>query len=109
MKKWIFRILIVVVILIVVLVLGVAFFLDGAIKRGVEIVGPKVTKVDVKLKSVSVSIFSGSGKISGLVVGNPPGFKTPSSIDVGSASLGLVPSSVLSDKVIIRTIDLEQP
>jgi hypothetical protein len=109
MKKWIIRIFIAFVILIVVVVLGIAFFLDGAIKKGIEIVGPKMTKVDVKVRSVSVSIFSGSGKVQGLVVGNPPGFDAPSSINVGSASLGLVTSSVLSDKVIVRTIDVQQP
>jgi len=109
MKKWIIRILIGIVILIILLVLGVALFLDGAIKRGVEIVGPRLTKVDVKLKSVSVSIFSGSGKMSGLVVGNPPGYQSPFSINVGSASMALVPSSVLSDKVIVRSIEVQQP
>ena len=109
MKKWIIRLVIVIIVLIVLLVLGVGLFLDSAIKKGVEIIGPKVTKVDVKLQSVRLSIFSGSGRIQGLVVGNPPGYKTPSSIDVGSASLGLDPKTVLSGKVVIHTIDVENP
>ena len=71
MKKLFVRILIVLVILLVLAVLAVGFFLDSAIKKGVETIGPQLTKVAIKLDSVSLSILSGSGKIKGLVVGNP--------------------------------------
>jgi hypothetical protein len=97
---------------VVVLILGVlalGLFLDRIIKRGVETYGPKFTKVSVKLDSVGLSVFSGSGKLSGFVLGNPEGFKMPSSINVGSASLALTPSSILSDKVIIKSISLQGP
>ena len=43
------------------------------------------------------------------MVGNPSGFKTPSAIQVGSASLSLQPGSIFSDKVIIRSIRLQDP
>jgi uncharacterized protein involved in outer membrane biogenesis len=109
MKKWIVRILIGVVVLLVLVVLCVGFFLDGAIKAGVETFGPKFTQVDVKLQSVGLSLFSGSGKIKGLFIGNPTGYKSPSAIQVGSASLVLQPSSLLGDKVIIHSIDVQAP
>ena len=109
MKKWIIRILIAVVVLIVVIVVAIGLFLDSGIKKGVETVGPMLTKVDVKLDSVNVSLLSGSGKIKGLVVGNPEGYKTPSSIAVGTAELALKPSSLLSDKIVIHTINLQGP
>jgi len=109
MKKIIRFVLIAVVVLILLVVLGVHFFLDGAIKRGVETIGPKLTKTEVKLNSVSLSLLSGSGKIKGLVVGNPEGFKTPSAISVGNASLALQPKSLLSDKVVVNSILLEGP
>ena len=63
MKKIIIRVLIALVVLIVLALLAVHFFLDGAIKRGVEKVGPKLTKTEVKLNTVSLSVFSGAGKI----------------------------------------------
>ena len=83
MKKLIIRLLIALVVVVILAVLAVGLFLDGAIKRGVETFGPKLTKVDIKLQSVSLSLLSGAGTIKGLVVGNPEGFKTPSAISVG--------------------------
>jgi uncharacterized protein involved in outer membrane biogenesis len=109
MKKILIRSLIALVVLLLLAALCVRLFLDGAIKRGVETFGPKLTKVDIKLDSVGVSLLTGSGKIKGLVVGNPEGFKTPFCIKVGSASLALQPSSLLSDKIIINSINVQGP
>src|SRR5512140_2754098 len=109
MKKLVIRLLIALIVLIVLAVLAVSLFLDGAIRRGVETAGPMLTKVDVKLSGVSLSLFSGSGKLKGLVVGNPQGFKTPSAIQVGSASLAVQPGSIFSDKVVIRSINVQAP
>lgn len=109
MKKILVRICIVIVALIVVAILAIHFFLDGAVKRGVETVGSKMTKVDVKLDGVHISLLSGSGKITGLVVGNPEGYKTPHAISVGTAALALKPGSLLADKLVISSIDVESP
>jgi uncharacterized protein involved in outer membrane biogenesis len=54
-------------------------------------------------------LWSGSGKIKGLNIGNPDGYKTPQAILVGGASLSLKPTSVFSDKVLIRKIEVDQP
>jgi hypothetical protein len=109
MKKILFRAVIVLVVLVILAVVGVAFFLDSIIKKEVETIGPKVTKVDVKLDSVSLSLLSGSGKIKGFTLGNPPGFKSPSSMAVGTASLAVVPKSVLGDKIVIKSINIDAP
>jgi hypothetical protein len=65
--------------------------------------------VDVKLQSVNLSLLSGAGGLKGLVVGNPPGFKTPWAINVGAASLALELRSLLSDKIIIKSISVQEP
>jgi len=109
MKKILSWFLVLVVILIIVAALAVHFFLDSAVKRGVETFGPRITKVDVKLDSVTISFLSGSGKIKGLVVGNPTGFKAPSAIQVGTASLALQPGTLLNDKIVIKSILVEAP
>jgi uncharacterized protein involved in outer membrane biogenesis len=109
MKKIVIGIVIALVVLVGLGALSIHLFLDGAVKRGVEKVGPKLTKVDVKLESVNLSLLSGSGKLKGLVVGNPEGYKSPSAINVGTATLTLKPRSVLSDKVIINSFTLEGP
>jgi len=109
MKKILIGLAIGVVVLAIVGVLSVTFFLDGAIKRGVETFGPQVALVPVKLENVTLSLMSGSGKITGLTIGNPEGYKTPNAISVGKASLALKPGSLFSDKVVIQQIELIAP
>src|SRR2546430_2082357 len=109
MKKLLLRVLIAVVVLVLLGVLAVHFFLDGAIKRGVETVGTRMAKVEVKLDSASLSLLSGSGTIKGLVVGNPEGFKSPSAIKVGASSVALKSGSLFSSKVIINSIQVQAP
>jgi uncharacterized protein involved in outer membrane biogenesis len=109
MKKILTRICIGLVVLIIVVALGVHFFLDSAVKRGVETIGPKLTKVEIKLDGVHLSLISGSGSLKGLLVGNPDGYKTPHAISVGTVSLAVKPGSLLSDKLVIKSIDVEAP
>lgn len=109
MKKFLVRSLVVLVILIV-LAIGVTYlYLGTIIKKGIETAGPQITKTDVKLNSVTLSVFSGSGKIKGLVIGNPQGFKTPAAISVGTANLAVEPKSIFGDKVIIKDITVDAP
>jgi uncharacterized protein involved in outer membrane biogenesis len=109
MKKILIRICIALVVLMVLAALAVHFFLDSAVKRGVETIGPKLTKTEVKLEGVHLSLLSGSGSIKGLIVGNPDPYKTPHAISVGTAALSVKPGSLLSDKLIIRSINVESP
>lgn len=109
MKKILIGGVIAVVVLLVGAFVAARLFLDRAIKHGIETVGPMVTQVDVRLDAVNVRVLSGSGRVKGLLVGNPEGFKTPSAIKVGSASLALQPSSLLSDKIIIRSVEVVAP
>src|SRR5437879_908755 len=109
MKKLLIWSLIAFVVLLVLAALAVHFFLDGAVKREVVSVGARLTQVQVKLESVNLSLVSGTGKVKGFTIGNPEGFKTPSAISVGTASIALKPSSVFSDKVLIHSINIEGP
>jgi uncharacterized protein involved in outer membrane biogenesis len=109
MKKILLWTGIVVAVLLLIAVLAVKFYLDGAVKSGVEAVGSELTRVEVKLEKVSLSLWSGSGTINGLVLGNPEGYKTKDAISVGSATLSLQPGSLLSDKIVIRKIEVIAP
>jgi hypothetical protein len=109
MKKIAIKIAIVAVIVLVLGVVVSALFLGSIVKKGVETVGPALTKTELKLDGASLSILSGSGSIKGLFVGNPEGFKTPSAIKVGTVSLGVKPMSVLSDKVHVTHVRVEAP
>jgi hypothetical protein len=108
MKK-VVRILIGLVLILVVLAVVAIFFIGSIIKAGVEKVGPSVAKVDVKLDSASISVFSGSGELKGFVIGNPEGFKAPEAIKVGTVAVNIAPSSVLREKKHVRLVKVEGP
>jgi hypothetical protein len=109
MKKVILRILLGLVILVIIAVVVVFFSLNSIVKKGVESVGPRITKVDVRLDSAKVSPLSGNGELSGLFVGNPEGYKTPSAIKAGDIKVGVEPSSVLSDTLVVNEVNIQSP
>ena len=109
MKKLILRVVLVLLVLLVVVVGVSIYFLGSIVKKGVETVGPQITGTEVKLDNATLSLLSGSGKLNGLLVGNPQGFKTESAIKVGSVSVGVVAGSVLSDKVHVTQVNVQAP
>jgi uncharacterized protein involved in outer membrane biogenesis len=109
MKKLALRLAIALVVILILVFVALGLFLDSAVKRAVETIGPRLAKVEIKLDAVSLSLFSGGGKVKGMVVGNPEGYKTPSAMSVGLASLTLSPGSLLSDKIVIKSINVQAP
>ena len=109
MKKWLVRIVLVLVVLLVAAIVTVAMFLNDIVKKGVETAGPRITKVDVKLESAQLSPFSGKATLKGFFLGNPPGYTTDSAIKVANVSVSLQPSSLFHDKVVIQSIHINAP
>jgi uncharacterized protein involved in outer membrane biogenesis len=109
MKKLIIRLVIVAVVLLVVAVVLGAIFLDSIVKKGVVTVGPQITKTELKLEGVSISILSGSGSLKGFVLGNPEGFKSESAINVNKVEVGVKPGSLLGDKVHVTHVRMTAP
>lgn len=109
MKKIFLVASIAVLVLIIAGVITTAVFLDDIVKKGVETVGPQIVKVPITLSEVHIGLTTGSAKVKGLVVGNPEGYKTPYAISVGLAEVGVNPFSVLSDKIVIRSIHVKSP
>jgi hypothetical protein len=107
MRKLFLSVVIILVVLIVVAVIVVGFFLGTIVKTGMETVGPKITQVSIKVDAVNLSLLTGSARVKGLVVGNPEGYKTPQAISVGSATVSVNPFSVLSDKIVVRSVRVE--
>lgn len=102
----------VVIVLIVAGLAGIivaSAFLGDIVKKGVETVGPKITQVTVNLDEVKLSLLAGTASVKGLAVGNPQGYQAPHAISAGTIAVGLNPLSVLSDKIVVRSIYLESP
>lgn len=95
---------------IVVIVVVVVFSnIDRIIKEVVETVGPKMTQSTVKLDKVELSTTSGTGKLSGLLIGNPKGFTTPSAMQLGEIGLTLDIASLTTDTIVIKSILIRAP
>lgn len=108
-KKILWGALIGLLALVIVAVIVVGLFLGKIVKAGVETVGPKLTQTTITLDAVDVSLLTGSAAIKGLVVGNPEGYKAPQAISVGLAAVSVVPTSVLSDKIVVKSVKIEAP
>src|SRR5437879_8966627 len=107
--KTLLKIGVIVVLLIVVALVVISSSLSSIIKAGVETVGPKVTGTTMKLDGMDLSLFSGKGRLKGLVVGNPPGFQAASAFKLADAKVKVDLKTALTDKLIIEEILIDGP
>ena len=93
--------------LIVLIIIYVC--LNSVTKSAVESTAPRMTQTTFKVNSVSLSPFSGAGVLSGIVAGNPEGFKSPQSIAAKGVRVNLALSSVFSDLLVIEEVVIDAP
>jgi len=91
---------------IVLAVVLVGFFLGHVVKAGMETVGPKVTKTALTVNAVHISALTGSAGVNGLVLGSPEGYDATNTIYVGKAAVRVAPFSVLSDKIVVKSVEV---
>lgn len=107
--KILLRIVGIVFVLLIVVLVVVMFQLGAIIKQGVETFGPQFTGTTVTLEKAVVRPISGKAMMKGLVVGNPEGYKTPSSIRLGNFSAHLDMRSLKSDTIVIKETLIDGP
>ncbi|TVP80274.1 MAG: hypothetical protein EA353_04255 [Puniceicoccaceae bacterium] len=107
-KLFIGLILLCVIALVAVYLFG-SSLLNRGIKSGVETFGPRVTQTPVTLGEANLSIFSGSGSLTDLLVGNPEGFKSQNIFALGQIDLKVDTSTVFSDRIVIDHILIQRP
>ena len=93
--------------LIAVVVLS--FFLGNIVTAGVNNFAPKLTQTKVVLAGTTISSLTGSGTLSGLVVGNPKGWSEANLCSLGKIHLDVRPFSILGDHIIVNEITIEAP
>lgn len=101
-------------VVIIVIVAGVLFYvwqnLGSLIKTAVEKAGSDVTQVKVSLKDVDTSDLTHGGiALRGLVIGNPPGFKTASAMKLGEISVKVDPATVTSNTIVVKEVVIGSP
>jgi hypothetical protein len=98
---------------VVLAAIGAAYWLyssrDALLKSAIERYGPQLTGVPVTVKAVRLEPAAGSGAISGLAVGNPPGFKAPNALTLGEMRLTIDFSTLTKDVVHVKELVLEAP
>jgi len=99
---------VVVIIIVILIVLGISN-LGPIIKTAVNTYGPEITKTEVSLSDVGISIFTGETKLKDFHLGNPKGFKTPYAVKVGSIYVDVDESSLTGDTIIIDKIEISAP
>lgn len=107
------KILIAVAALVLVLLAGafgyLYFSLNTLVKKGVETIGPKLTRTSVTLDAALLSPFSGSGRLQGLAIGNPEGFSGSAALKVPEIRVSVDKKSLFSDTVAINEIVINRP
>ena len=82
--------------------------LKNAFKKGLESAGPRVAGVATRVDDVKLSPLSGRGEVLGVFVGSPEGFRAASVIEIGRVSIEVRASTLLSEKVVIRSVRIEE-
>jgi uncharacterized protein involved in outer membrane biogenesis len=108
MKKWILIGSVLIIIFIVFLLVGLSQ-LGPVIKNAVNTYGPQMTKTEVRLGDVSISLFSGEAKLKDFFLGNPGGFKSPQALSVGATYVDVDEGSLTGDTIIIDKIEVVRP
>jgi len=102
-------------ILVALLVAGSAAFfllnnpLGRLVKLAVEEFGPRMTQADVRVGNIKISATDGQGAISGLLLGNPKGFKTEYALKANKIEISIDPSSLAQNVVVIHSVVIDAP
>lgn len=106
------KILLAVVAVIAIAAVGFYFLyanLGSFLKTAIEKYGSEATQARVQVESVTLSATNGSGSISGVVVGNPSGFTTPSAFELGAISLQIDIATLTHNPVLIKEVVIAAP
>jgi hypothetical protein len=98
-----------VLLLVAAAYLVLIFFVGSIVKSRIEKFGPELTQTTVVLGGAQLSPLSGTGTLTGLVVGNPKGWSGAQAFTLKSIHIDLVPSSVFSDHIVINEIVIDDP
>ena len=82
---------------------------DALVKQAIERYGPQITGVTLTVKSVDFEPAQGKGAITGLQLGNPPGYKSPRAFTLGEMHLEIDFSTLASDVVHLKVVSLNAP
>ena len=97
-------------VLLIVAIIGITVSqLDNIVKTGIETAGPEAMQVPVKVADIKLSPLSGKVTVKGLEIGQPKGFGEGAIASVGSFDMKLETNSLMSNHIIIDSINIDAP
>jgi hypothetical protein len=108
MKKFLYVGIALIVVFALVLIIGLSN-LGPIIKTAVNKYGPTMTKTDLHVNDVSISLFSGEAKLKDFYLGNPKGFKSPEAMSADAIYVKVDEKSLTRDPIIIDRIEVVAP
>ena len=96
-------------VLVIAVVLWFVFTMDARIKDHIEETASYLAGVPVTIANLEISLFKGTGEISGLTVANPEGFSKGNAIEMGSIRVELNPGAVFSQPLVFNILEFESP
>ena len=103
MKKLLAAVAVLVIVLALVVV-GLLLSLNPIVLKAVNGAAPAALGVPVTLGNADIALLQGRASLQNLHVGNPEGFKTDGLLDLGSISIRIDNSTLLSDTIVIQEI-----
>lgn len=98
-----------IVILFVAALLVVYFSLGIIVSHAITTLGPKMTLSPISVRFVSISPFTGNGRISGLTIDSPSGYKVQPAIKINDIQVTINLKSLFKDKIIINEVFIDAP
>ncbi|HRT61201.1 MAG TPA: hypothetical protein P5551_02400 [Syntrophales bacterium] len=84
-------------------------YLDIIITKAVNHYGPKLTKTDVRIEDVRVSLVTGETELREFYLGNPGGFKSAQAMTADAITIRIDEKSLTENTVIIDKIEINGP
>ena len=81
--------------------------IDVLVVYAFEHYGPDILGVPVKVHGARISVFDGVGSVSGLDIGNPPGYAAAQAARVGEIRVSLDPMTVKGPVVHVRELAVD--
>ena len=107
--KPVFQALVALIVIAALAALGLSFTMDSIIESNIESTTGTMLDTSVEVNNVSVSILDGTGTIDGITIHNPDGFSDKPALELQQISLALDPYSILSDTVVVKRVEIEDP
>ncbi len=98
---------------LVVLIAGGLYYVwsnaGSYIKTALEHYGSQATQTTVKVDKVGLSPFGGEASLSGISIGNPKGYATPSAFALNQVGVKVDIGTVRSNTIVVKEINIDRP